>query len=540
MNGKSVVLTRVVVAQDAGFIHTHGGAGGGSAGADGSGLGHDVDLDHGAALAVDDLACVYLLYPVSVRSPGLSLERGYIHYIKIAEVGAGVAGEHRVAHGVERFKAGMAAQVLKHVDTHAHRGLIAGGVGYASGDGGRSVGALGVDGQAGCAGRLLCGYGEGERELLSGAAVTGDGRVIQYLRRRLAGAQKHAGSLDRVAVILYLARKGGEHRADVLCLALKEGGEDDCGYAHLLGDALCRQAGIGQAVYKEIGVVGEGLGRLALGTDVHEIVNYIFRQPVGDAVIADDLTCLLKGGLVGTHGGTLVVLVRFSDIAGGGGADGVGYAEADELCAALGNALCQHTAVHGGYMAADGVYLIYARAGFEHDVGDVYLVLQGYALDGAAHQRGAAAADDDDEQILRTGGVNELEDLLAGAQALLVGQRMSADVHVGLAENVGRLADLYNRNAPREVVAEDLVHGHGHVIAGFAGAEQVNIALFRQIPSAAADAQHVAFHMHDAFDAFIGVEPAQRFLGDVQHDFFALYVTVRQQAIPVFYLVAHI
>ena len=117
---------------------------------------------------------------------------------------------------------------------------------------------------------------------------------------------------------------------------------------------------------------------------------------------------------------------------------------------------------------------------------------------------------------------------------------MSADVHVGLAENVGRLADLYNRNAPREVVAQDLVHGHGHVVAGLARAEQINVAFFRQIPSAAADAQHVAFHMHDALDAFIGIEPAQRFLSDVQHDFFAVYVTVRQQAVPVFDLVLHI
>ena len=64
-----------------------------------------------------------------------------------------------------------------------------------------------------------------------------------------------------------------------------------------------------RAVYQEVCVLGEGLGSLALGANIHYIVNNALGQTVGDVVVADDLTSLLKGGLVGSHRSALVVFV---------------------------------------------------------------------------------------------------------------------------------------------------------------------------------------------------------------------------------------
>ena len=53
-----------------------------------------------------------------------------------------------------------------------------------------------------------------------------------------------------------------------------------------LGYALCRQAGVGQAVYKEIGVLGESFGSFTLGTYVHQVINNALGQTVCNVVIA--------------------------------------------------------------------------------------------------------------------------------------------------------------------------------------------------------------------------------------------------------------
>ena len=146
--------------------------------------GHNIDLDHRAALAVDDLACVDALYAAALEL--LCRQLGNIHYIKVAQVRAGIACEYCVAHCVERLKAGVAAQILKNVDALFAGGVVARGVGHAAGDYGRAVGALGVNGQADAAGRLLSGDGVGKRQLLTGAAVTCDDGVIKDLGGRFA------------------------------------------------------------------------------------------------------------------------------------------------------------------------------------------------------------------------------------------------------------------------------------------------------------------------------------------------------------------
>ena len=343
--GHAVVLGRIVIAQNEGFVHADGGSGRSCCRANRAVLGDDVNLDHRAALAVDDLACVNLFDAAALELFGRQLRN--IHYIKIAQICAGVAGEHCVADRVERFKAGVAAQVFKNVDAFFACGVVAGGVGHAACNDGGSVGALGVDGQAHAAGGLFAGNGVGKRKLLAGAAVAGDGGVIEDLGGGFAGAQQDTGRLYGVAVVLYLACEGGEHRSDVLGLALEIRGEDYCRNAHLLGYALCRQAGVGQAVYKEIGVFGESFGSFTLGTYVHQVVNNALGQTVCNVVIADDLTCLLKRGLIRTHGSALVVFVRLADIAGRRSAYRIGDAEADKLGAALTDALCEHAAVHG-------------------------------------------------------------------------------------------------------------------------------------------------------------------------------------------------
>ena len=83
-------------------------------------------------------------------------------------------------------------------------------------------------------------------------------------------------------------------------------------------------------------------------------------------------------------------------------------------------------------------------------------------------------------------------------------------------------------NAARKMVAEDLVNSHGHMIAGLACAEQIDVALLAQIPAARADAKCIAFHMCDALDALVSIEMLKRFLGDVQNDLSSVDVAVRQ------------
>ena len=369
--------------------------------------------------------------------------------------------------------------------------------------------------------------------------MAGDGGIIEDLRRRLAGAQQYARRLDGVAVVLDLAGERGKYGADLSGLALEVRGEDHGRDAHLLGDALGCQTGVRQAVEQEVGVLGEGLGRLALGADVHEIVHNGFRQTVGYTVVTDDLPRLFKRRLVGAHRRTFIIFVRLADIAGGRRTYGIRDAEADEFGAAVADALCEHAAVHGGDMASDRVDLINAGAGFEHDIGRVDLILQRDTLDRAAHERGRAAADDDDKQVVGRGAVDQADDLLAGTQSLRVWQRVAADVHFRFMKHVRRLADLDDRNAAREMVAEDLVDRHGHMVAGFAGTEQVDVALLAQIPAAAADAQHIALHVGDALDALVGVELLQGFFRDVQNDLSALGIAVAEQGLTVLDLDLH-
>lgn len=139
-------------------------------------------------------------------------------------------------------------------------------------------------------------------------------------------------------------------------------------------------------------------------------------------------------------------------------------------------------------MTAYGVYFVYARSGLEHDVGGVDLVLKGDTLDGAAHKRRGAAAYNYYKKIILICAVNELYDLLAGAQTLLVRQGVTADIHVGAAEHIGVFFYLDYGNAAGKVLAEYLVYGHGHMVAGLACTEQIYVALLAKIPAARADA----------------------------------------------------
>ncbi len=191
-------------------------------------------------------------------------------------------------------------------------------------------------------------------------------------------------------------------------------------------------------------------------------------------------------------------------------------------------------------MAADGVYLIYARAGLEHDIGRVDLILKRDALDGATHQSRGAAAYYYYKKIVLVCGVNELYYLSARTQALLVGQGMTADINVGAAEYVGVLLYFNDRNAVCQVVAEDFVNGHSHVIARLTCAEQINIALCAEIPAARADAQDIALHMGNAFDTLVSIKVLKRFFGYVQNDLSAFDVAVRQQHISILDLYLHV
>ena len=111
---------------------------------------------------------------------------------------------------------------------------------------------------------------------------------------------------------------------------------------------------------------------------------------------------------------------------------------------------------------------------------------------------------------------------------------MSADKDVGMTVHVGRLGDLDNGVAVREIIAENLVHGHGHGIAGLARADHVDVALLLQIPGFLTDPQERAVPVHDAFDACSGVETLERFFRNVEHDAAGFHIAGGQQSSAVF------
>ena len=77
------------------------------------------------------------------------------------------------------------------------------------------------------------------------------------------------------------------------------------------------------------------------------------------------------------------------------------------------------------------------------------------------------------------------------------------------------------------------------MVAGFAGTEQIYVALLAQIPAARADAQHVALHVGYALDTLVSVEMLKRFLGDVQNDLSSVDVAVGEQCLTVLDLFLH-
>ena len=110
--GHTVVLGRVAITKNEGLVHADGGAGGSCGGADRTVLGYNVDLDHRAALAVDDLACVNLFLmrlPLSflAGSSGTYIILKSHRFVPVLPVNTASP----IASSA--FKAGVAAQVFK-------------------------------------------------------------------------------------------------------------------------------------------------------------------------------------------------------------------------------------------------------------------------------------------------------------------------------------------------------------------------------------------------------------------------------------------
>ena len=191
-------------------------------------------------------------------------------------------------------------------------------------------------------------------------------------------------------------------------------------------------------------------------------------------------------------------------------------------------------------MASDCIDLIDPCTGFQHDIGGVDFVLQRNAFDRTAHQSGGAAADDHDKQILRPGSVHQLQDFSAGTETFLIGQRMPADIDIRVPEHICGFTDLDNRNSAGEIITQNFIHGHRHVVTGLSGTEKINVALFRQIPAFLTDAENTSFHVRDAFDPLIGIKMPEGLFRYVQNNALAFNIAVREQDISVFNLRLHV
>ena len=332
---------------------------------------------------------------------------------------------------------------------------------------------------------------------------------------------------------LDLPGERGEERPGVLALPLKEGGHDQRAQTQLLGRLHRVPAGVRQGVQQVVGVVWERLRRLPLLADGLQVLHDRRRQPIREVVVTDHLPGVGQGRLVRTDRGRGVRGVRFGDVAGGLVAHRVGDAEADQFRARSGNPFGQHPAVRLGDVPADGIDLIDPCTALQQHVGGVHLVGECDAVDRAAHQGRGAAGDHRDEQVVRAGGVGQLKDLERSLVAGLVGQGVAAHENLRAVEPVGLLGDLDDGDASGEPVTEDLVDRHRHVVAGLAGAHQVDVPFAGEVPGPAADRKDVTLQVHDRGDPVVGVQSMEDPVGDRQHCAARLPVTGRDQLVEV-------
>lgn len=82
-------------------------------------------------------------------------------------------------------------------------------------------------------------------------------------------------------------------------------------------------------------------------------------------------------------------------------------------------------------------------------------------------------------------------------------------------------------------------HRHCHVVAGLARADEIDVALGREVPGTGADRQDVAVQAGDPLDAFVGIGPCQGRIGDLEHDAPGFAVADRDQLLEVADLVYH-
>ena len=129
-------------------------------------------------------------------------------------------------------------------------------------------------------------------------------------------------------------------------------------------------------------------------------------------------------------------------------------------------------------MAAYRVDLVDSGTGLQHHVGGINLILKRDPFDRAAHQSRGSSADDHDKQILWAGRVDQIQNFLACTETFFIGERMPAYIHIRVPEYIRRFADLHDGDPAGEIVSENLVNSHRHVVAGFPGAEKVDVTFF--------------------------------------------------------------
>src|SRR5262245_13689247 len=101
---------------------------------------------------------------------------------------------------------------------------------------------------------------------------------------------------------------------------------------------------------------------------------------------------------------------------------------------------------------------------------------------------------------------------------LLVGKGVAPNKDFGATKVVALLANFDDRNTTRQPIAQYVINGHSHVIAGLASANEEHVALLRQVPRARADVENVPLKSHDFAHATIAIESVECPIRNLQHD----------------------
>ena len=110
---------------------------------------------------------------------------------------------------------------------------------------------------------------------------------------------------------------------------------------------------------------------------------------------------------------------------------------------------------------------------------------------------------------------------------------MAAHIHIRVLKYIGVFRHFDNGDPFGQVISQNLIHRHSHVVAGLSRAQEIDVAFLGEIPGLGSDMESGTFHVHNALDSLGGIQPLEGFLGDIQDDLSGRYIPVGGKCVVV-------